>query len=158
MDFICLCVETPLLPGLHHHVVGAMQSTNPWAGRSAHEYDSNPSNPRRYRSFDIRNGLKIVTRSPEGAGSVDTTSLSTFQSWLRRLDQPARDLRAIAVQRLAPRRLAARLAQYSIGADVVHDNGGFWGLSARAVLYPLAGVALTTLLVLVALENSSLKF
>jgi hypothetical protein len=45
-------------------MLGAMQCTDAWAGNSAHVRDPVIPTPRRFLSFSIRNGLKIVTDSP----------------------------------------------------------------------------------------------
>jgi hypothetical protein len=45
-------------------MLGAMQCTDAWAGKSAHVRDPVIPTPRRFRSFGIGNGLKIVTDLP----------------------------------------------------------------------------------------------
>jgi len=55
-------------------------------------------------------------------------------------------------------KLAAAFARLSAGADMAQDRLGLLRMIARVMLFPLAGVGLTTLLVVAVLENSALKF
>jgi K+-sensing histidine kinase KdpD len=79
--------------------------------------------------------------------------LNTTESAIQGRNQPARHFREIAAQGLA-----ATFPESSAGAGMARDYLGFLHTLVRAVLFPLVGVALTTLLLVAVIDSSALKF
>src|ERR1700677_1669342 len=141
--------------GFANHHVGAMQSINAWAGRSAHELGPVTS-PLEAPGLEnaakgARLGLKIEFRSLMGeATSLSATRISV--RWLSGVGLRLRDMAGRAMW------FEATFAHRSDGAGAGENGRAALRAIGRTVVFPLASVGLTTAVVLAILYYSALKF